>query len=411
MLTKYRRIFLHLMTRLLHLYKQAYHGLAPSTWWLSLVMLVNRSGTMVVPFMTLYMTQQLGYSIAEAGWVMALFGAGAVCGGLLGGKLIDKVGFYQIQIATLLGGGLLFMVLGQMRSFGAICLFAFILSLVNDMFRPANSAAIAHYSKEENRTRSFSLNRLAINLGWAFGGALGGFIASANYELLFWIDGFTNIGAALLLYLTLAPSKNKATRHKVVTVKNVVVRSAYKDKPYMVFTFMIILFAFSFFQIFTTLPVYYRQELHLTEMFIGMIMAINGLIIAFTEMVLIHNLEGRRHILQYIMIGVLMIAFSFMMFNIFPGAGWLAIGSMLIMTVGEMFSMPFMNTYWVTRTVNENRGQYAALFTVAWSIAQVLGPGTGAQIADRFGFTTLWWVIGGILIVSALGFKWLERKN
>ena len=115
----------------------------------------------------------------------------------------------------------------------------------------------------------------------------------------------------------------------------------------MVFIFLIILFAFSFFQLFTTLPIYYRQELHLTESFIGLTMALNGLIIAFTEMVLIHNLEGRRHILQYITLGVLMVGCSFMIFNILPGAECLAVASMLLMTFGEMFSMPSMNTYWV----------------------------------------------------------------
>jgi len=399
------------LNRFLELYRNAYRGLAPATWWLSLVMLVNRSGTMVVPFMTLYMTQKLGYSIAQAGWVMALFGAGAVCGGFIGGRLIDKVGFYYIQIATLLGGGAMFMVLGQMHTYPAICTFAFILSLINDMFRPANSAAVAHYSKAENRTRSFSLNRLAINLGWAAGGALGGFIASKNYSLLFWIDGCTNISAAALLYLTLAPSKNSATVRKAGGAKPAQAISAYKDRPYLIFILLVILFAFGFFQLFTTLPVYYRERLHLTETFIGITMALNGLIIAITEMVLIHNLEGRKHILQYIMIGVLMIACSFLMFNIFPGREWLALGAMLMMTFGEMFAMPFMNTYWVTRTVNENRGQYAGLFTIAWSIAQVLGPGAGAQIADRFGFEILWWIVGGILVISALGFKWLQRKT
>lgn len=399
------------MTQIFRLYRDAYAGLSPATWWLSLVMLVNRSGTMVIPFMTLYMTTKLGYSIAQAGWVMALFGAGAVCGGLIGGKLIDRLGFHFIQIATLFGGGILFIILGQMKSYPMICLFAFILSLINDMFRPANSAAIAHYSKEANRTRSFSLNRLAINLGWAMGGALGGFIASKDYELLFWIDGFTNMSAALLLYFALSPSRTKAVAPKPAGIKPLNIQSAYKDKPYMVFIVMTILFAFSFFQLFTTLPVYYRQELHLTESFIGLTMALNGILIASLEMVLIHKLEGRRHILQYIMIGVLMIAVSFMMFNVFPGAEWLALASMLFMTFGEMFAMPFMNTYWVTRTVTENRGQYAGLFTVAWSIAQVLGPGTGAQIADRFGFEVLWWLIGGILVVSAFGYKWLERKN
>lgn len=399
------------MTRILQLYKEAYRGLTPSTWWLSLVMLINRSGTMVVPFMTLYMTQQLGYSIAQAGWVMALFGAGAVCGGFLGGRLIDKFGFYSIQIVTLAGGGLMFMLLGQMKSYPLICVFSFLLALVNDMFRPANSAAIAHYSKEENRTRSFSLNRLSINLGWAFGGALGGFIASKNYELLFWIDGCTNIGAAFILYLTLAPSRNKEAGHQPEVVDNINIRSAYRDKPYMVFFLMTVLFAYSFFQLFTTLPVYYRMRLGLNESDIGMIMATNGIIIALTEMVLVHKLEGKRHITDYIFAGTLLIAFSFVMFNIFPGAMVLALASMLFVTIGEMLSMPFMNTYWIGRTVPGNRGQYAALFSVAWSIAQILGPGTGAQLADMYGFDALWWMIGGIATVSAFGYRALKSRD
>jgi len=399
------------MKRIFQAYRNAYNGLSPSTWWLSLVMLINRSGTMVVPFMTLYMTQQLGYSISQAGWVMALFGAGAVCGGFLGGKLIDRFGFYYIQIATLLGGGLMFMVLGQMRSYPLICIFAFVLSLINDMFRPANSAAIAHYSREDNRTRSFSLNRLAINLGWAVGGAMGGFIASRNYELLFWIDGFTNISAAIMLWLTLAPSKNKATRQKAPAADKTQISSAYRDKPYLFFFVLIILFAYCFFQLFSTLPVYYRQEMQLSETFIGSIMAMNGILIAFLEMVLIHKLEGRRHIMQYIMSGVMMIGVSFMIFNILPNARWVAVSSVLLMTLGEMLSMPFMNTFWISRTNDGNRGQYAGLYTVAWSIAQVLGPGTGAQIADHLGFEVLWWTIGGICFLTAFGFKWLEKAK
>ncbi len=187
-----------MLTRTVSLYKNAYGGLSPSTWWLALVMLINRSGTMVVPFMTIYMTQHIGVSISKAGFVMSLFGAGAVIGALIGGRLTDKLGYYYIQITTLVGGGIMFIVLGQMRSYNAICVSTFFLAFINEAFRPANSVAVAHYSKEENRTRSYSLNRLAINLGWAVGGGLGGLIASYNYELLFWVDGLTNLGGAVL---------------------------------------------------------------------------------------------------------------------------------------------------------------------------------------------------------------------
>ncbi|MDP4218385.1 MAG: MFS transporter, partial [Bacteroidota bacterium] len=183
--------------RAIALYRNAYSGLSKPTWLLSVVMLVNRSGTMVIPFMTIYLTQPaMGYSIGQAGVVMGMFGLGAVCGGFMGGRLTDQFGFHRVQWMTLTGGGVLFMVLGQMKSFPLICLCTFLLSLVNDAFRPANSTAIAHYSKEENRTRSYSLNRLAINLGWAVGGAIGGVLASINYHLLFWVDGATNIIAA-----------------------------------------------------------------------------------------------------------------------------------------------------------------------------------------------------------------------
>src|SRR6201996_7243485 len=195
-----------MLSPLLSSYKQAYSGLSRATWLLSAVMLVNRSGTMVIPFLTIYLTSPaMGYSIAQAGFVMGMFGLGAICGGFLGGRLTDRWGFHRVQLAALAGGGIFFMILGQGKSYPLICICTFLLSVVNDAFRPANSTAIATYSKEENRTRSYSLNRLAINLGWAAGGAIGGILASINYHLLFWVDGGTNLAAALLLRLFLHP--------------------------------------------------------------------------------------------------------------------------------------------------------------------------------------------------------------
>lgn len=347
----------------------------------------------------------------QAGWVMAVFGAGAVCGGFLGGRLVDKFGFYYVQITTLIGGGIMFLILGQMKSYPLICVCSFLLSLINDSFRPANAAAIAHYSKPENRTRSFSLNRLSINLGWSFGGVLGGFIAAHNYELLFIIDGLTNISGAFLLWFLLAPSKNKDTpARKTTGEQSVTVRSAYKDRAFLMFTLFTVMYAFCFFQLFTTMPVFYREDMKLTEQVIGIIMALNGLIIAVVEMALIHKLEGRGVITDYIFWGTLMLAFSFIMFNIFPLAAWVAMLSAVVMSFGEMLSMPFMNTYWISRTEETNRGQYAGLYTVSWSTAQILGPVTGAQIAGLFGFSTLWWNIGGLCVVVAFGFRYLKGK-
>jgi predicted MFS family arabinose efflux permease len=100
------------------------------------------------------------------------------------------------------------------------------------------------------------------------------------------------------------------------------------------------------------------------------------------------------------------------MLNI-PGMGAaLAFVMIIVVTFGEIFSMPFMNTYWISRTQPSNRGEYAALYTMAWSAAQCLGPFLGAQVADRAGFHTLWWMVGGTsLLASFFFYRILSRRS
>lgn len=390
-------------------YRNAYSGLSRSTWLLSLVMLINRSGTMVIPFMTIYLTST-GYSIGQAGIVFGLFGAGAFSGAYFGGRLTDKIGFYPVQLITLTGGGILFMVLGQMHSYSLICIFTFLVSFVNEAFRPANSTAIAFYSKEENRTRSYALNRLAINIGWAVGSGTGGLIADVSYELLFWIDGITNLFAALLMWWFLKPVDYKPSKRPGDGTVHVV-QSAYTDKTYLWFVTITMLFASCFFQIFTNVPVYFKNDLHFSKPYIGMLMSINGVIIALVEMVLVYKLEGKRRSTVYIIFGVALTGLAFLMLNL-PGMGAsLAFAMILLITFGEIFSMPFMNTYWISRTQPSNRGQYAGLYTMAWSAAQCLGPLLGAQVAEHAGFNVLWWIVGGLALFTSFSYWRLHKAS
>jgi predicted MFS family arabinose efflux permease len=396
------------MTSPLQLYKKAYTGLSRNSWYLCLVMLINRSGTMVIPFMTIYCIHQLHFTIVQAGYIMALFGLGSICGAFVGGKLTDKFGFYDLQIFALLSGGILFLILGYQHTFITVGAGAFILSFCNESFRPANSSAIAYYSTDENKTRSYSLNRLAVNLGWSVGAGLGGFLAAYSYHSLFWVDGCTNILAALML-LKLIPRSHivKPQKNKTEVTET---SSAYKDTVYLVFIGLSILFASCFFQLFTMQPVFYKTQWLLNERTIGSLMSLNGLLIVFIEMVLIHKLEGRRHPLNYISTGVILVGIGFVLLNEMPHNILSGIVAMLFITFGEMFAMPFMNSFWITRTNNNNRGEYAGLYTMAWSTAQVLAPTVGAQLINFGGFSLLWWILGGICLISAIGFWILYRS-
>jgi len=371
------------------LYRKAYLGLSNSVWWLALVMLVNRSGTMVIPFMTVYLTHQLHFSIAEAGFVMAAFGMGAIIGALAGGRLTDKIGFYYVQFWSLFLNGIMFFVLGQMKTLWQVILCIFILSVVGESFRPANSAAIASYSNENNRTRSYSLNRLAINLGFSIGPALGGILSSISYQWLFLTDGLTCIVAALLLRICLPPITAKP-KPKKEELKIMSRDSVYKDGIYLRFMFCVFLTAFCFLQLFSLVPLYYKEQVHMNESLIGIVLAMNGLIIAVVEMIMVYKLEGKRHAVFYIGCGSILVGLSYLALNM-GGTVGIVVFSMVVITMGEMLMFPFINTFWVARSKEHNRGQYAAVFTMSFASAHVLAPTIGSQIIKHFGYDALWY--------------------
>ncbi len=394
------------------LYRNAYTGLSRRMWLLAVVMLINRSGTMVLPFMTLY-CKHIGYTTRQAGYVVAMYGLGSGVGGFLGGKISDRFGFYYTQFFSLFFGGILFITLGQMNSFTSICVCTFFLSMVNESFRPANATAVAHYSGPQNRTQSFSLVRLAINVGWGVGAALGGFLASINYHLLFWVDGFTNITAAFLL-VWLLPKVSLAQQQNLFRANTAKTKMApaLADKTFMRFIGLQVLFALCFFQLFTTIPLYFKEGLHINEFWIGVVMAMNGILIAILEMVIVFKLEGKLPYLRLMMLGTILMAVSFFLLNIPLANGFIiAVMAMLIVTFAEMIAMPFMNSYYISRSSEGNRGEYAAWYTMAWSTAQVIGSAAGTQVAYATGFHNLWWIIGGICILTAIGYQKLEMKR
>lgn len=398
-----------MFSRTIQLYKNAYSGLSINSWYLCLVMFINRSGTMVIPFMTIYCTQKLHFTVEQAGIIMGLFGIGSLCGAYIGGRLTDKYGFYYVQVLGLLLGGLLFLLLGFQKTFLSVGICSFVLNMCNDAFRPANSTAVAHYSTEQNLTRSNSLNRLAVNLGWAFGGLLGGTLAHIDYHLLFWVDGSTNILASLLLLRLLPFSKVTKSIKKVA--ERVKGPSAYRDKVYLAFIGMLILYALCFFQIFTMQPLFYKSQWHISEQLIGLLMGINGLLIVCFEMLIVHNLEGKKHPLRYIYIGILIVGFGFVLMNFLPASYYSALFILLFITLGEMLSMPFMNSFWIMRTTTQNRGEYAALYAMGWSAASIMSPIIGGQIITFVDYNLLWWLTGAICLGASIGMLALYHFN
>jgi len=288
---------------------------------------------MVLPFLSKYLKEDLHFSYSQVGWIMVCFGIGSMAGSWLGGKLSDKLGFYKIMIFSLFTSGIAFLLLQYITSFIGLCIGMFSIMIIADMFRPAMFVSLSAYAKPENRTRALTLVRLAINLGFAAGPAMGGLIImSSGYKGLFWVDGATCIIAILTFWL-LVKEKKKTAEHKEVIVETSN-KSVFNDTPFWIFLFICMTTGILFFQLFTTIPLYHKVQFNLTEFQSGLLLMMNGLIIFFTEMAIVSYVE-RKQIDKVRIVSFGLFAMTVSMFLLLINA-WsgILIVMMLFMTFG-----------------------------------------------------------------------------
>lgn len=337
------------MKKLYANYIASFKGLSKEIWYLSFISLVNRAGTMVIPFLSLYLTNDLNFEESEVKWVLVCFGIGSVIGSWIGGKLTDKIGFYKVMVISLFLTGINFIILQYITSFLYLCIAILITMSIADSFRPAIFVSVKAFSKPENQTRSIALLRLAINAGMGIGPTLAGLIIVTNsYDLLFWIDGLTCIIAIIIFYFLVKEPNKKLVEvnddNKIIN-KNII----YKDFSYWIFCAICFLFGMAFFQLFTIFPLYYNKIFNLNEFEIGLIMFINIAIIVILEMPFISYLEKRViMVTKYISMSLVLLSLSFFVLHQNYWIGILII-SITIITFSEMLGFPYTNKFAIKR--------------------------------------------------------------
>lgn len=397
--------------QLLSVYKQAFSNLQRNIWVLSLAMFINRCGSMVLLFTSLYLTRELHFSIADAGMVMSFYGVGSVLGSYSGGWLADRRSYYDIMVASLFVCAAVLMLMTVVASFAGIAVIMFFYAFTADIFRPANAKAIAVFSDSTNRTRSVSLLRLAVNLGFSIGPAVGGFVAvHLGYTWLFVIDASTSVLAALMLMFYL-PRKKVELKKSDHAVLNDVSTSAYRDWKYLLFIVGVAIYGTCFFQIFASVPQYFNKVCHYSEDVIGLLLALNGLLVVLIEMPMMLMLEKNLRTYNYIIAGVLCLPISFIVLKFGAGLLITAVLYTIIITFSEIFAMPFMMNYSLSRPKKERQGQYSALYSIAYGIANIAAPTVGLGIAAAYGFDNMFNFIIALSFLLASGFYWLKKSS
>jgi MFS family permease len=388
-------------------YREAYSGLPRDAWALSLILFVDMSGTMVIFFLSLYLTRRLGFSVFQSGQVLSAYGFGMLLGALLGGQASDRIGSRTTQQLCMFGAGLSLFALGVSRSFPAVFLCVLFYGLFSSALFPAIASAMAEVCAPGLRSRGFVLNRLASNLGATIGPVIGGFLARHDFRLLFWVDGTTCLLAGLSFFVLFPRARRLAP---AAAPERAVRRDSWwRDQGLLAILAGTVGVSLIFNQLWGTFPIYVRTVYALPENLMGPLFAVNTVLIVLFQMVLTHGVErfprGR--------VAAVGVAFLGLGFGIMPfGRGWLY-GAMTVAvwTIGEMLFIPTATTLISLRASEENQGRYQSLLSVAFGLGFIAGPALGTRVYERFGGTAVWLGTAALAAVVAPVFLLAGRRS
>ncbi|MEV0820146.1 MDR family MFS transporter [Nonomuraea rubra] len=369
-------------------------GLPRPFWALWGGTLVNRLGTMVMPFTGVYLTQSRGLSVAAAGLVMGVFGVGSLLSQLVAGVLADRIG----RRATLSGGMLAtaacMLALGYSTSLPAILASMFALGLVIDVYRPASGALVADLVSAEERPRAYGLLFWAINLGYSVGMTAGGWLAGLGFVWLFWIDAVSSVVFAVLVWRAVPetrPESRQATGGFGVVLR---------DRVMVGFTLVALGNALVYSQTMTMLPVAMTSVVKLSPHEFGLAMALNGILIVVVQP-LVSGWLGRRDPARTFALGLAVMGVGFALTAYVSSVLGLAV-TIAIWTAGEIVTAGIPGAIVAALAPAELRGRYSGLFGFAWSLSAVLAPLLGGPLLE-LGSGALWFTIGGVGLASAAG--------
>ncbi len=363
-------------------------GLPQDMWVLFFTSLINRSGTMVIPFLALYLTKKIGVSPAEAGTALLVYGAAAFLAAPITGKLSDKLGSLKVMKFALYGSGIIFFLYSFITDYYWILAASFILAAVNEAFRPANLSMISELVAPQQRRMAFALNRLAINAGMSIGPVIGGFLTLIDYHYLFYANAVASIAAGIYLSSTKWSSLS-AEKIEEVSIQKPKLRFAIlSDKRFLFFLFAIIPANLVFFQHLGALPLYIVDDLGYTTAAFGLFGAINTVLIIIAEVPL-NNWMNNIPYKKSLIIGALLAGIGFGGFAISTTAIPLII-SIIVFTFGEMIFFPVTAAYASEIAPQNKRGEYMGYYQMTFSFAFSAGPWLGTVVYQHYGSVILW---------------------
>ncbi len=358
-------------------------GLPRESWLIALATLVNRAGTMVMPFLVLFLTRDRGLAPTRAGLAIAVYGVVALLWSPLAGRWGDAWGQLRMVKASLFCTAGVLLAIPLFHSYLSILLGMVLLALVSEPVRPATMALVSHLAPVHRRRQAFALNRLAVNLGMSIGPTVGGFLAEASFRSLFWVDAATSLLAGLVLVLV----PFRAPRH-FHDPSAAPAASALSDRRLLYVLAALLPVLLVFFQHVSTMALYLVDTLGFRPSVYGGLFFVNTLVIVLTE-VRLNTLTAHWPFSRSLAMGALLATLGFAGLAVARSLP-AVVGTVLLWTAGEMVLFPTASAYISEISPPSRRGEYLGFYTMAFGLAFSVGPWLGTLVFERWGPVTLW---------------------
>lgn len=383
--------------------------------------LINATGSALMwPLVTMYVFDELGRSMTEAGTVIVVQSLGGIAGQLLGGSLYHKVGVKRLIVGSLALNALtLFALPAASGNWTSFIVLMGLMGLFNSLSLPAIQAFIG-FRFASQRAELFNIVYVANNIGVALGTALSGFLADLSYLLSFLANGVTSAVFAVFFFVYLgkyggdasgepeAGAGSVAPKHADVSAWRLMGHT--RIYLYMALGSLFLLIGNSIWN--TGVSPFIISEGWPKRLY-GFLWTLNGILIFAAQplIALIKRWFARTSTAQMTASAVFYLA-GYAVILALPSYPGLLL-AMLLATLGEMLISPAMPSF-ISDHADRSAPFYLGLSGGIGAIGRVLGPYFMGSLYDKGGLAPTAWLACGMAVL-AVGFfavhAWMNRRS